>query len=45
MEIVLGLSLLTAAASWLVVERPLLRRKDRVGGRPAVELPPRVPAS
>ena len=38
--IVLALSLATAAASWLIVERPLLRYKNRVGGRPA-----RVPAS
>ena len=37
--LVLGLSLATAAASWLLVERPLLRYKDRVGGRP----PRRVP--
>jgi peptidoglycan/LPS O-acetylase OafA/YrhL len=39
--IVLALSLATAAASWLLVERPLLRYKDRVGGSP----PRRVPAS
>jgi peptidoglycan/LPS O-acetylase OafA/YrhL len=39
--IVLALSLATAAASWLLVERPLLRYKNRVGGAPA----PRVPAS
>jgi peptidoglycan/LPS O-acetylase OafA/YrhL len=30
--IVLALSLGTAAGSWLLVERPLLRYKDRVGG-------------
>ncbi len=28
----LALSLATAAVSWVLVERPLLRRKDRVGG-------------
>lgn len=28
----LGFALVTAAASWVLVERPLLRRKDRVGG-------------
>jgi peptidoglycan/LPS O-acetylase OafA/YrhL len=39
--IVFALSLATAAASWLLVERPLLRYKDRVGGVP----PRRVPAS
>jgi peptidoglycan/LPS O-acetylase OafA/YrhL len=30
---VLGLTLVTAGASWLLVERPLLRYKDRLGGR------------
>ena len=30
-----GLALATATVSWLVVERPLLRRKDRVGDAPA----------
>lgn len=28
----LAFTLVTAAASWVLVERPLLRRKDRVGG-------------
>ena len=28
----LALTLVTAGASWVLVERPLLRRKDRVGG-------------
>ncbi len=31
---VLALSLATAAASWVLVERPLLRYKNRVGGPP-----------
>jgi peptidoglycan/LPS O-acetylase OafA/YrhL len=33
--VVLGLTLATAAASWVFVERPLLRYKNRVGARPA----------
>jgi peptidoglycan/LPS O-acetylase OafA/YrhL len=32
----LALTLVTAGASWILVERPLLRRKDRVGGPDAL---------
>jgi hypothetical protein len=42
---VLGLSIVTATASWLLVERPILRYKDRVGSRRAVAATGRVPAS
>ncbi len=34
-----ALALATAAASWVLVERPLLRRKDRVGGPDATRTP------
>jgi peptidoglycan/LPS O-acetylase OafA/YrhL len=37
--LVLALSLATAAASWLLVERPLLRYKDRVGRSPTRRVP------
>jgi peptidoglycan/LPS O-acetylase OafA/YrhL len=36
----LALTLVTAVASWVLVERPLLRRKDRVGGPDATAVPP-----
>jgi len=42
--VVLGLTLVTAAASWVFVERPLLRRKDRVGRPAPAATAPRVPA-
>ena len=43
--LVLGLTLATATASWLLVERPLLRRKDRVDARAAARtVRPPVPA-
>lgn len=41
--LVLGLTLVTAAASWLLVERPILRHKDLVG-RPAAPPARPVPA-
>jgi peptidoglycan/LPS O-acetylase OafA/YrhL len=37
--LVLALSLATAAASWLLVERPLLRYKERVGRSPTRGVP------
>jgi peptidoglycan/LPS O-acetylase OafA/YrhL len=44
--LVLGLTLVTAAASWLLVERPLLGWKSRAGGPAPVPEPSlRVPAS
>lgn len=42
--VTVALALVTAVASWILVERPLLRRKDRVGGPPAVP-PARAMAS
>jgi peptidoglycan/LPS O-acetylase OafA/YrhL len=42
--LVLGLTLVTATASWLLVERPLLRRKDRVGRSAPTPTAPPVPA-
>jgi peptidoglycan/LPS O-acetylase OafA/YrhL len=43
----LAITIVTAGASWVLVERPLLRRKDRVGGPDATGGPPvrRVTAS
>ncbi len=41
----LGLALATATVSWIVVERPLLRGKDRVGGSPSRATPPATSVS
>jgi peptidoglycan/LPS O-acetylase OafA/YrhL len=44
--LVVGLTLITAVASWLLVERPILRWKPRAGGPAPVPEPQlRVPAS